>query len=238
MSENETESSNDSAKSVDAANSVEDQLAEISEFEHKIRLLRWGMVVGTLLIIALGVINIINKVQKTIEPVRQVITDTKEMLPKAQETFTSVQNIMVGGDQFDKIANNFRDEVGGLRDIPEQVAESAKDELVLILNGREDKIRELFPNLDRAKQDALLGALAQIAEDRGDEVLISLFADHIHEIDKINTYLETIHTKEAQNITAESNMQAGLMLVSNVLDLLVTTVNDLKANIDDTRLDK
>jgi hypothetical protein len=29
-------------------------------------------------------------------------------------------------------------------------------------------------------------------------------------------------------------MQAGLMLVSSVLELLVATVNDLKENVDDT----
>ena len=67
MSENENETTHDSS------DSVEDQLTEISEFEHKIRLLRWGMVVGTLLIIALGVINIINKVQRAAEPVGQIV---------------------------------------------------------------------------------------------------------------------------------------------------------------------
>ena len=71
MSENENESSHNSE------NSVEDQLAEITEFEHKIRLLRWGMVVGTLLIIALGVINIINKVNRTLEPAKQIVADAK-----------------------------------------------------------------------------------------------------------------------------------------------------------------
>ncbi len=232
MSEKENESSSD------AGNTVEDQLVEITEFEHKIRLLRWGMVVGTLLIIALGVINIINKVQRTIEPVEKVLTEAKEMLPKVQETVTAVQEIAVGGSRFDKIAKNFRDEVSNLRNIPLQVSESGKGELVTILNAREEKLRELFPDFNEAKRDALLAALVDIADDRGDEILISLFADHIREVDSINTHLEAIHLKEADNITAESNMQAGLMLVSNVLDLLVSTVNDLKANIDDTRINQ
>ena len=102
MSEQENESARDSESS------VEDQLTEITEFEHKIRLLRWGMVVGTLLIIALGVINIINKVNRTLEPAKQIVADAKVILPEAQETIAAIQNITVGGDRFDKIAENFR----------------------------------------------------------------------------------------------------------------------------------
>jgi hypothetical protein len=232
MSEQENESTRDSESS------VEDQLTEITEFEHKIRLLRWGMVVGTLLIIALGVINIINKVNRTLEPAKQIVADAKVILPEAQETIAAIQNITVGGDRFDKIAENFRKELGSLEHIPDEVAESAKDKLVKILNDRDDKLRELFPDLTKDKMDALLAGIAKIADERGDEVLISLFADHIHEVDGIHTHLATIHKLEAHNIGSESNMQAGLMLVSNVLDLLVTTVNDLKANIDDTRIDR
>ena len=69
MSKNET--------TQDPSDSVEEQLAEISEFDHKIRLLRWGMVTGTLLIIAIGVINIIGKVNKAAEPVEQVLNDVQ-----------------------------------------------------------------------------------------------------------------------------------------------------------------
>lgn len=232
MSEQENESTRDSESS------VEDQLTEITEFEHKIRLLRWGMVVGTLLIIALGVINIINKVNRTLEPAKQIVADAKVILPEAQETIAAIQNITVGGDRFDKIAENFRKELGSLEHIPDEVAESAKDKLVKILSDRDDKLRELFPDFTKDKIDALLAGIAKIADERGDEVLISLFADHIHEVDGIHAHLATIHKQEAHNIGSESNMQAGLMLVSNVLDLLVTTVNDLKANIDDTRIDR
>ena len=232
MSEQENESTRDSESS------VEDQLTEITEFEHKIRLLRWGMVVGTLLIIALGVINIINKGNRTLEPAKQIVADAKVILPEDQETIAAIQNITVGGDRFDKIAENFRKELGSLEHIPDEVAESAKDKLVKILNDRDDKLRELFPDFTKDKMDALLAGIAKIADERGDEVLISLFADHIHEVDGIHTHLATIQKQEAHNIDSESNMQAGLMLASNVLDLLVTTVNDLKANIDDRRIDR
>jgi hypothetical protein len=221
----------------DSPDSVEDQLAEISEFDHKIRLLRWGMVAGTLLIIAIGVINIIGKVKKAAEPVNQVLNDVQEIMPAVQKTALSVQEIVTGGDRFDLIANNFRSQLSGLEDIPERVALSAKDQLVTVLNDRDDKLRELFPNLSEEKQTKLLAAFARIGEERGEDVLISLFADHITEVDSINWHLQTIHTKEAANITPDSNLQAGLMLVSSVLELLVTTVDDLKKNIDETTVD-
>ena len=221
----------------DSSDSVEDQLAEISEFDHKIRLLRWGMVAGTLLIIAIGVINIIGKVKKAAEPVNQVLNDVQEIMPAVQKTALSVQEIVTGGDRFDLIANNFRSQLSGLEDIPERVALSANDQLVAVLKGRDDKLRELFPNLSEEKQTKLLGGIARIGEERGEDVLISLFADHITEVDSINRHLQTIHTKEAANITTDSNIQAGLMLVSSVLEILVGTVDDLKKNIDETTVD-
>ena len=90
------------------------------------------------------------------------------------------------------------------------------------------------PNRDSVQG---LPSFASIGEERGEDVLISLFADHITEVDSINRHLQTIHTKEAANITADSNLQAGLMLVSSVLELLVSTVDDLKKNIDETTVD-
>jgi hypothetical protein len=221
----------------DSSDSIEDQLVEISEFEHKIRLLRWGMVAGTLLIIAIGVINIISKVKKAAEPVEQVMNDVQEIMPAVQKTALSVQEIVTGGDRFDLIANNFRSQLSGLEDIPDRVALSANNQLVEVLKDRDAKLRELFPNLSEEKQTKLLAAFARIGEEHGENVLISLFADHITEVDSINRHLQTIHTKEAANITTDSNLQAGLMLVSSVLELLVSTVDDLKKNIDVTTVD-
>ena len=226
MSENET--------THDSSNSVEDKLAEISEFGHKIRLLRWGMVVGTLLIIALGVINIIGKVKQAAEPAMKIVEEVQQMLPEVQSTATAIQDIVTGGDRFDQIATNFTSQLSDLEHIPEQAALSARDHLIEILKDRDEKLRELFPNLNEEKQNKLLAAFARIGEERGEVILISLFSDHITMVDSINKHLQTIHTKEAAHITVDSNMQAGLMLVSSVLELLVSRVEDLKENIDDS----
>ena len=221
----------------DSSDSVEDQLVEVSEFEHKIRLLRWGLVVGTLLIIAIGVINIVGKVQKVAEPVVVIVKDIIEIDKSLEVTGQSVREIYEGGERLDLISNNFRSQLSDLEEIPDRVALSANNQLVEVLNDRDDKLRELFPNLTEEKQTKLLAALARIGEERGEDVLISLFADHITEVDSINQHLQTIHTKEAPNITMDSNMQAGLILVSSVLELLITTVDDLKKNIDETTVD-
>jgi hypothetical protein len=207
-------------------------LMEITEFEHKIRLLRWGMVVGTLLIIALGVINIINKVQHAAQPALQIVEDAKAILPEAEKSALAIQELVTGGDRFDEMAENFRNQLKGLEDIPERVSMSARNQLVTVLNDRDDKLRELFPDLTENKLANLTSAIANIGEERGDEIVISLFAEHIIEVAAINHNLEIIHAKEAPNITMESNMQAGLMLVSSVLELLVATVNDLKESAD------
>jgi hypothetical protein len=237
MSENENESTHDSESTEsthDSESAIESQLMEITEFEHKIRLLRWGMVVGTLLIIALGVINIINKVQRAAAPALQIVQDAKAILPEAQKSALAIEELVTGSDRFDEMATNFRNQLSDLEDIPERVSLSARNQLVQIINDRDDKLRELFPALTEKKMAELTSAFARIGEERGEDVLISLFAEHITEVDAINRNLQIIHDKEASNITLESNMQAGLMLVSSVLELLVATVNDLKENIDDT----
>ena len=235
MSENEKESNHDSESTEsthDSGSAIESQLMEITEFEHKIRLLRWGMLVGTLLIIALGVINIINKVQHAAQPALQIVEDAKAILPEAEKSALAIQELVTGGDRFDEMAENFRNQLKGLEDIPERVSMSARNQLVTVLNDRDDKLRELFPALTEKKMAELTSALARIGEERGEDVLISLFAEHITEVAAINHNLEIIHAKEASNITMESNMQAGLMLVSSVLELLVATVNDLKESAD------
>ena len=192
------------------------------------------MVVGTLLIIALGVINIVGKVQKVAEPVAKLVKDVQEIRETLPAAALSVQEIYEGGDRFDSIAKNFRSQLSDLEKIPERASLNANNQLVEIISDRDDKLRELFPTLNEEKQTKLLAAVARIGEERGEDVLISLFADHITEVDSINRHLQTIHTKEAANITPDSNLQAGLMLVSSVLELLVTTVDDLKKNVDDT----
>jgi regulator of replication initiation timing len=194
-------------------------------------------VVGTLLIIAIGVINIVGKVQKVAEPVVVIVKDIIEIDKSLEVTGQSVREIYEGGERLDLISNNFRSQLSDLEEIPDRVALSAKNQLVEVLSDRDNKLRELFPNLTEEKQTKLLAALARIGEERGEDVLISLFADHITEVDSINQHLQTIHTKEAPNITMDSNMQAGLMLASSVLELLITTVDDLKKNIDETTVD-
>jgi hypothetical protein len=84
----------------DSSDSLEDQLTEISEFQQKIRLLRWGMVTGTLLIIAIGVINIVGKVQKVAEPVVKLVKDVQEIRETLPDAALSVQEIYEGGDRF------------------------------------------------------------------------------------------------------------------------------------------
>mgnify|MGYP002808451020 CR=1 FL=1 len=166
------------------------------------------------------------------QPALQIVGDAKVILPEAQKSALAIQELVTGGDRFDEMAKNFRNQLKGLEDIPERVSMSARNQLGTGLNDRDDKLRELFPALTEKTMAELTSAIANIGEERGEDVLISLFAEHITEVAAINHNLEIIHAKEASNITMESNMQAGLMLVSSVLELLVATVNDLKESAD------
>ena len=52
----------------DSASQVEDQLGVIQELEQKLKLLRWGLFIGVLAVMALGITSIWNTTKKAAEP--------------------------------------------------------------------------------------------------------------------------------------------------------------------------
>lgn len=81
---------NDSASQADQ---VEDQLALIQELEHKLKLLRWGLFMGVLAVMALGISSIWKTTKKAAEPAVEVYNEAKETYEGVQGKIEEAQNV-------------------------------------------------------------------------------------------------------------------------------------------------
>jgi len=89
MSESESPENN----SNDSASQVEDQLVLIQELEQKLKLLRRGLFVGVLAVMALGISSIWNTTKKASEPAVEVYNEAKETYEGVQGKIEEAQGV-------------------------------------------------------------------------------------------------------------------------------------------------
>ena len=89
MSESESPENN----SNDSASQVEDQLVLIQELEQKLKLLRRGLFVGVLAVMALGILSIWNTTKKASEPAVEVYNEAKETYEGVQGKIEEAQGV-------------------------------------------------------------------------------------------------------------------------------------------------
>ena len=87
-----TESSSEtSAESAASSSDIETQVAQIEELIGKIRLLRWGLFIGVLAIMAIGISSIWNTTKKAAEPAVEVYKEAKDVYESVQAKFDAAQ---------------------------------------------------------------------------------------------------------------------------------------------------
>ena len=77
----------------DSASQVEDQLGVIRELEQKLKLLRRGLFVGVLAVMALGITSIWNTTKKAAEPAVEVYNEAKETYEGVQGKIEEAQGV-------------------------------------------------------------------------------------------------------------------------------------------------
>jgi len=77
----------------DSASQVEDQLGVIRELEQKLKLLRRGLFVGVLAVMALGILSIWNTTKKAAEPAVEVYNEAKETYEGVQGKIEEAQGV-------------------------------------------------------------------------------------------------------------------------------------------------
>lgn len=267
-----------------AGHEAGDKVAQIEALEGKLRLVRWGLFVGVLLILLIGINGIYNTSRKAIEPalgmykegetmyqgVKDKVDDAQAIYKRLEPKAYNTLNKLIDSDSKpteelrnelqDRLDNDIRpaaeklakkilvdlqddamNEIGGIsalsddimwsareeyhsltNSLPERVTEAIEQSLVKMIASRDEKIREMFPKLTKEKQSALASRLSDHSKDQGHEVFVTLFADHLSELGKLQDSMQAIHEKEIGNIAGKSNVETTIALLSALLDIAMS----------------
>ena len=202
MSESESPENkpNDSASQ---ANQVENQLVLIQELEQKLKLLRWGLFMGVLAVMALGISSIWKTTKKAAEPAVEVYNE-------AQETYKGVQGKIEEAQKvYSDIAPDVEKAYGTIYALVKP--EGTSDELQTEFKEQyENRIKPAAEDLAKHILVDLQGqAMEKFSEISGESHSIVLGAvDELHTLTNSipelvtkainNTLVETVNSREAK----------------------------------------
>tara|TARA_B100000683_G_scaffold69183_1_gene67655 strand:+ start:1764 stop:2690 length:927 start_codon:yes stop_codon:yes gene_type:complete len=199
MSESETPEINpkESAPQVDH---VEDQLALIQELEHKLRLLRWGMFVGVIAIMSLGILKIKKTTEESIEPAVKIFKDANatmaEVRPRVEDA------LIVYQDLEPKIMTAYT--------VLNDLYESHE-------NGVESEFRK---DLEVEYENLIKPA----AEDLAKKILVDLQAEAMEKFSEISTESDAIMVSAREELHTLTNSIPD-MVTKAINNTLVETIN-------------
>lgn len=321
---NESNESNDSTESRDEANEsseesteTEPQTAEvdsdvtakmslIEEFDQKMRLLRWGLFVGMLAVLAIGIYGLYSttkqyaidpikekytQIEETIEVLKPHIEELKKLEPKANKAYKifqgeysrlepkvskampTIKGIADGDSKeykdlraalldryrnqikpaaeklservIDDLEDNMLEQVQELTSHSEEIMFSARREYFKLTNGlnsqvtkaieaqlvktiaeREERMREKFPKLTKAKQAALISHLTQFPDEQGKKIFVALFPDHTAEARQLVDSLDAIYDKEDDKAGFENSVESSIALLSALLEIALSEFDE------------
>ena len=203
MSESETPEINpkESAPQVDH---VEDQLALIQELEHKLKLLRWGLFIGVLAVMALGISNIWKTTKKAAEPAVEVYNE-------AMKTYEGVQG---------KIENA----QGVYNDIAPDV-EKAYGTLSALVNPDEtsDELQTEF-------KEQYENRIKPAAEDLSNRILVDLQGQAMEKFSEISSEADSIMLGARDELHTLTNSIPNLVTKA-INNTLVETINSRESKM-------
>jgi hypothetical protein len=105
--------------------------------------------------------------------------------------------------------------------IPDAVSEAIEQTLVKTISEREDKMRKMFPKLTKEKQAEVVSKLSDLTEEESEKIFVTLFADHLSELGKLQDSMDKIYAKEggARATSKNTNVETTLALLSSLIDI-------------------
>ncbi|MGB0586538.1 MAG: hypothetical protein ACPGQC_07215 [Limisphaerales bacterium] len=184
----------------DSASQVEDQLVLIQELEHKLKLLRWGMFVGVIAVMSLGILKIKKTTEESIEPAVKIFKDANatmaEVRPRVEDA------LIVYQDLEPKIITAYT----MLNDLYESHE-----------NGVESKFRK---DLEVEYENLIKPA----AEDLAKNILVDLQAEAMEKFSEISTESDAIMVSAREELHALTNSIPD-MVTKAINNTLVETIN-------------
>ena len=191
---------NDSASQTDQ---VEDQLILIQEFEHKLKLLRWGLFMGVLAVMTLGILSIWKTTKKAAEPAVEVYSEAKEtyegvqgkieeaqkvysdIAPDVEKAYSTISALVKPEGTSDKLQTEFKEQYEN------RIKPAAEDLAKHILVDLQAQAMEKFSEISGESDSIMLGARDEL------HTLTNSIPDLITRAIN-NTLVETINSREAK----------------------------------------
>jgi len=202
--ENEDKPTESHSGFTDSSTDVASTLVQIKELQGKIRLLRWGMFIGVLAIMAIGISSIWNTTKRAAKPAVDVYIEAKEVFdgvqdkiniaqadynrlePKATKAFDSVKGLMDReGEAWRKLQNAMQD------NYDEEIKPAAEHLAKTVLIDIQDQALEKFEEI-AAQSDEFL-SMAHEEYDRMTNSIPDAVSEALEQ-----TLIKTINEREAR----------------------------------------
>ena len=188
----------------DSASQVEDQLGVIRELEQKLKLLRWGLFMGVLAVMALGISSIWKTTKKAAEPAVEVYN-------KAKETYEGVQGKIEDAQKvYSDIAPDVEKAYGTISALVKP--EGTSDEL-------QTEFKEQYEN-----------RIKPAAEDLAKHILVDLQGQAMEKFSEISTESDSIMLGARDELHAITN-NIPEMLTKAINNTLVETINSRESKM-------
>ena len=154
----------------DSASQVEDQLGLIRELEQKLKLLRRGLFVGVLAVMALGILSIWNTTKKAAEPAVEVYNEAKgtyegvqgkidgakdvynDIAPDVEKAYGTLSALVNPDDTSDELQTEFKEQYEN------RIKPAAEDLAKHILVDLQGQAMEKFSEISSESDAIMLGA--------------------------------------------------------------------------------
>lgn len=191
---------NDSASQADQ---VEDQLALIQELEHKLKLLRWGLFMGVLAVMALGISSIWKTTKKAAEPAVEVYKEAKEtyegvqgkienaqgvyndIAPDVEKAYGTISALVNPDDTSDELQTEFKEQYEN------RIKPAAEDLAKHILVDLQGQAMEKFSEISSESDAIMLSARDEL------HTITNSIPDMVTKAIN-NTLVETINSRESK----------------------------------------
>lgn len=204
-----SESDNSEKKSQDSSpettenhsSNIESQLALIEELEHKLKLLRWGLFVGVLAVMVLGISSIWNTTKKAAEPAVEVYKEAKatyegiegkindaqqiytKMAPEAEKAYSTISALIKSDGASDELQSEFKEQY------ETRIKPAAEDLAKHILVDLQAEAMEKFSEVSTESDAIMLRAREEL------HTLTNSIPDMVTKAIN-NTLVETINSRE------------------------------------------
>ena len=182
---------------------VEDQLALIQELEHKLKLLRWGLFIGVLSVMVLGISNIWKTTKKAAEPAVEVYNEAKktyegiqgkienaqgvynDIAPDVENAYGTLSALVNPDDTSDELQTEFKEQYEN------RIKPAAEDLAKHILVDLQGKAMEKFSEISSESDAIMLSARDEL------HTITNSIPDMVTKAIN-NTLVETINSRESK----------------------------------------